>query len=272
MIHFLHTFHPSPTFLSFGAITIGWYGVFMAVALLAGYFAMRKLTRQVAMKLDVLGLFLNTFVVGFVSARLYHVLNELPYYLDRPGEIIAVWHGGLAIHGGLIGGFGFLLWFARRHRTSVWELTDLFAPALALGQAIGRWGNYFNQELYGRPTNLPWGIPIDVENRLAGFASSLYFHPTFFYEFLWNLVIFSVLWLLWRDQKGTAIKHVPVGTITLAYIALYGIGRTLFELIRIDDTPIMFGIRLPIIVSIVSVVLAVAGFSYFRRHKKLPWG
>src|SRR3990167_4879685 len=153
-------------------------------------------------------------VSGLVGARLYHVLNEWSYYWAHPLRIFAVWNGGLAIHGALIAGLIFLWFYTKRQSTSylpsdamhqalqagklpatsyLFWLLDLLAPAVLLGQAIGRWGNYFNQELFGYPTSLPWSIPISLENRPLAFQTANYFHPTFLYESLWDLMGFVLL-------------------------------------------------------------------------------
>lgn len=271
MFSLLHTFHPLPTFVAIGTLRIGWYGVWIAVGLVAGFLVVRKIAQSHALKVDVVGVFLNTFVVSFIGARLYHVLNEFPYYLDHPGEIIAVWHGGLALHGGIIAGFLYLLWYAKKNKHSIWALTDLLAPGLVLGQAIGRWGNYFNQELYGKPTSLPWGIPIDTGNRLPGFVQYTFFHPTFLYESLWNLIIFGVIWMLWQERGQRKRSRSENGMITCVYLLLYSLGRGLFELVRIDATPILAGVRLPIIMSTLLCAAAVIGIVRLRQGKRLPW-
>lgn len=259
MVEFLHTFHPSPVLVKLGTVTIGWYGLLLAVGTGAALLVMAVVARRGSLKLDVTGLFLNTFVVGLIGARLYHVLNEIGYYGQHPAEIIAIWQGGLAIHGGLIAGFLYLLWYSRRHKQSLWQLTDLIAPALILGQAIGRWGNYFNQELYGKPTNLPWGIPIDQANRLKGLETASYFHPTSLYESVWNLIVFGVLFLLYRDQVNEKTTSTQPGVVTAAYLLLYALGRAGTELLRIDSTPTIGGLRLPLLFSLLVVMAASYG-------------
>ncbi len=272
MIHFLHTFQPSPILLSLGPLYMRWYGVLIAAGALLGYLLTRSLARRYAIHGDhITALYCYGLLFSFLGARLYHVLNELPYYWRYPLEIPQVWHGGLALHGGIIAGFLTISVYARRHHLRFWQLTDLVAPALILAQAIGRWGNYFNQELFGRPTNLPWGIPIDPANRPASVANEQYFHPTFLYESLWNVVIFVtlILWHRARLQKGKEASHHE-GLITLAYLFLYSIGRFGTELLRIDQTPTFAGIRLPWAVSGLFMLASLIGFWYIARRDSSP--
>lgn len=266
-MNFLHTYLPAPLLFKWGPISISWYGLLLALALIAGFIVTHRLAQQAKIKLDITNLFLMTFVWGFIGARLYHVLNELPYYRANLLEIIAVWHGGLAIHGALIAGATYLGWVSWKHKQSPWKLADLLIPGLVIGQAIGRWGNYFNQELYGKPTNLPWSIPIDSLHRVSGYQQFSYFHPTFLYESLWDILIFAIVWLVWRRKKTAS----PDGVVLFLYLTLYGLGRGLAECVRIDDTPLIAGIRLPIIMSGVLLTIGLAGLGALRRGKKLPW-
>jgi phosphatidylglycerol:prolipoprotein diacylglycerol transferase len=138
-------------------------------------------------------------VLSLLGARLGEVLIFEPgYYLANPGQILAIWNGGLSIMGGIAGGALAVLWYCRRHLLPVPSYLDAAAVALPLGQAIGRWGNYFNQELYGRPTNLPWAISVDPGHRMPGYEQFSTFHPLFLYESLLNLVLFLALWQLSR--------------------------------------------------------------------------
>lgn len=265
MLLFLHTFHPSPLIATIGPFVLRWYGVTLAIGALLGFFTIRFLVKRSGWSSDAaLMLFFVTLVVGFIGARLYHVLNEPAYYWERPAEIIQVWHGGLAIHGGLLFGVLALWWFARRWHVPLLRLTDFFAPAIAIGQSVGRWGNYFNQELFGRPTTLSWGIPIDPANRPSGFETIEYFHPTFLYESLWELGVFLLLlFVLTRPQ-------VRQGIATFAYLGLAALGRMATESLRIDATPIVFGVRLPLLVSGMLVVVAILGLWYCSKRFNGP--
>lgn len=258
MLMFLHSFHPSPILAELGPFLIRWYGVFLALGAAVGYLVTLRQAKRYGWSSDaVLTLVFWTLIIGFLGARLYHVANEPAFYLENPVLIPQVWRGGLAIHGGLIAGVLVLWWFARRWKVPLLRFTDLFAPAIAIGQAIGRWGNYFNQELFGRPTNLPWGIPIDPANRPPGAETAEFFHPTFLYESLWLVGVFVLLLLASRVAQRRGSIFAIDGIRTFGYLAFAALGRLGTELLRIDDTPIILGIRLPFIVS-AGIVLASA--------------
>lgn len=214
-------------------------------------------------------------VFGVIGARLYHVFTPSPSmaafgiespadYFRNPEQLINVRNGGLGIYGGIIGGLIGLLLFTWRAKIS-WVLWgDLAVVGLALGQFIGRWGNFFNQELYGRPTELPWGIAID--HPLAGYESFTSFHPAFLYESLWNLLAFAILYYLARYREARLLP----GDLIALYLIFYGIGRILLETVRLDSRVIDIGsIAIPT-ASIVSgiIVLAMIAFLIGRRVRQ----
>lgn len=261
MINFLHNFIPQPIIFNFGIVKIYWYGIFIVLGILAGLFVVLKLAKK--NKIDseeVYNLGFYLIIFSLIGARVYAIFLDLPYYLKNPAEIIAVWHGGLAIHGAIIGGVLTLLFYSYKKRQQFWLWADIIAPAIALGQAIGRWGNYFNQELFGTPTNLPWGIPIAFPNRPAQYLNEKYFHPTFFYESILNLLNFSILIFLWK--KGFRKQGIILGI----YLINYSIIRILMESLRTDTAPELLGIRWPIWASLVLVILGV--FLVFRKNLK----
>ena len=217
MISFFHNYLPQPILFNLGSVEIHWYGLLIVTAMIAGLLVAIKLAGRLGIKSDEvvdLGFYLIVFSV--VGARIYAVLLFWQYYWHNPFEIVAVWHGGLAIHGAIIGGIATLLIYCWKKRYSFWFWADIGAVVLALGQTIGRWGNYFNQENFGLPTNLPWGIPISPINRPPGFEQFNYFQPTFLYESGLDLLNFAVLVFLFcrfnkrktenRDQK-TEIRN-----------------------------------------------------------------
>lgn len=262
----LHTFSPSPIVFALGPLFLRWYGLLLGIgAALAFWITFRLARRQNIPENDVLNLGALAVLIGFLGARFYHVLNEPSYYWHHPAEILQVWHGGLAIHGGLLTGLITILVYCRRKGLHLWAITDLIAPGLVLAQAIGRWGNYFNQELFGRPTNLPWGIPIDPAYRPANESTSTYFHPTFLYESLWNVGVFVLLFALARRTEN---RRLPDGVVTMLYLGLYSLGRFGTELLRIDDVPIIAGLRLPLLVSGALVLAALAGLWFFVRRRR----
>lgn len=217
---------------------------------------------------------LLVLVVGFVGARLYHVLNEWAYYSAHSAEIWKVWNGGLALHGGLLAGGATLVIMARRWKWDGWLLADITVPAFAVAQAIGRWGNYFNQELFGRPTSRPWGIPIDPANRPAEFMTNDYFHPTFLYESLGLLLIAGLLWWLHirRWEKPASASPIRYGAIALTYLISASVLRIAIESMRLDHTPIIGGVRLPILVAgfIIIVALTTLFIRYRQAHVHTP--
>jgi phosphatidylglycerol:prolipoprotein diacylglycerol transferase len=223
---------------------------------------------------------LYCLVLGVIGARLYHVLTPPPSmagigitspldYFRNPYQLINFRAGGLGIYGGIIGGLLGLLLYAWRQRISALAWADLAAVGLALGQAIGRWGNYFNQELYGRPTTAFWAIHIEPP-RLPEYANFSHFHPAFLYESLWSLGTFFVLYWLARHRAD----RLRTGDLTGLYLIAYAIGRTLLELVRIDSAMFTIpgiGFTLPI-ATVVSLALAlvVAIWLIFRHRRVKP--
>jgi phosphatidylglycerol:prolipoprotein diacylglycerol transferase len=270
MFHFLHTYLPDPVLISFGPIKIYWYGLFIVTGILAAIFVVFKLAEKYDLKKDIIIDSIFWLIIGgVIGARLYHIGLELPFYLQNPLSIFKVWQGGLAIHGGLIAGVAITWLFAKKNKLNFWLLAAIYAPGLALAQAIGRWGNYFNQELFGQPTNLPWGIPIDTAHRLSEFYNAQFFHPTFLYESIGNVLIFTTLlafhvWIIGSikrdDTRVTGYQLLVIG-----YLLLYSVLRFFLEFIRIDTTVEIFGLRWPQIVS-----LLIIGISLFYLYKKWP--
>jgi prolipoprotein diacylglyceryl transferase len=200
---------------------------------------------------------------GLVGARIYHLATNPELYWGgpgRPGTIgaIEIWKGGLGIWGGVL--FGALgAWIACKHYDLSYAMVaDALAPALPLAQAVGRWGNWFNQELYGRPTGLPWGLHIDVAHRIPGYLGVAYYQPTFLYESIWDIGVALVV--IWADRRW----HFTRGRAFALYVALYTIGRGWIEALRIDDAHRFFGLRLNDWTSVVVFIGAVAYFVLMR--------
>jgi prolipoprotein diacylglyceryl transferase len=197
---------------------------------------------------------------GIVGARLYHVLTSWSEVPDEWWGVFAVWKGGLGIWGAIAGGVLVGAWIVRSSGESVYAFMDAVAPGLMLAQAIGRWGNYFNQELFGTPTDLPWGLQIDLENRPDAHLESDTFHPLFLYEGLWNLLGMALL--LWL---GSRLRIRPPGLFAL-YVAWYTFARFFLELIRTDDAHEFLGLRLNNYVSLGVFLLALAAFVWSQRR------
>jgi prolipoprotein diacylglyceryl transferase len=194
---------------------------------------------------------------GLLGARIYHVITSPAQYLDHPVEALYVWRGGLGIPGGILGGVLAGIVVCRRRGYSPGALADSIAPAVPVAQAIGRVGNWFNQELFGKPTTLPWGLEIDPDNPDAVPGAEAY-HPTFLYEALWNLGVAGVV--LWADRRWR-LGH---GRAFALYLALYAVGRTWIEALRIDDATRFFGLRLNDYVAVL-VFLGASAYLYLRR-------
>ncbi|MDW7674598.1 MAG: prolipoprotein diacylglyceryl transferase [Bacillota bacterium] len=242
---------PNPIAFEIGPLAIRWYGILISTAILLGTILVLKEAERFKLNQDkILNLIIIVLPAAFVGARLWYVIFNWSYYSAEPSQIIQVWNGGLAIHGGLIGGILAGYWYSRIAKFHFLQLADIFAPSIILGQAIGRWGNYFNQEAYGYETNLPWAMYID----------GAYRHPTFLYESLWNVGVF--VFLLWLRRK----KDILVGEVFLAYIALYSLGRLFIEGLRTDS--LMIGpFRTAQLVSLTVIIVAIAIIIIRRKAK-----
>ena len=261
---------PGPILIELGPLTIRWYGLLIASAVLIGVSLSQYLAKRRNVDPNILGdLAIWLVIAAIPSARLYYVLFEWKQYAQHPDQIIAIWNGGIAIHGAILGGTLAAIIFARLQKISVWQLADLVAPSLILGQAIGRWGNFFNSEAFGDPTDLPWKLYIPLERRPLNFASYEYFHPTFLYESLWNLMVFGILiTLFFRGLKGS--PRLKVGTIALVYMVAYSCGRVWIEGLRTDS--LMIGpLRIAQIVSLTAITLGLLGLAWqYLLRRPLP--
>ncbi|MBW4665220.1 MAG: prolipoprotein diacylglyceryl transferase [Chroococcus sp. CMT-3BRIN-NPC107] len=257
---------PGPVLFELGPITIRWYGLLIALAVLIGINLSQYLAKRRQVDPDLLGDLIIWLIIGAIpSARLYYVIFEWSQYSQHPETIIRIWEGGIAIHGAIIGGAITALVFAKVKNISFWQLTDLVAPSLILGQAIGRWGNFFNSEAFGGSTNLPWKLYIQPQYRPPQFADIAYFHPTFLYESLWNLMVFGLLLtLFFRGWKG---KQLKTGTLFLVYLVAYSLGRLWIEGLRTDS--LMLGwLKIAQVVSLISISLGLAGLAWLYLYKR----
>ncbi len=213
-------------------------------------------------------------IVAIIGARLYHVFTPSPSmaavgihsfqdYFRQPLELINLRNGGLGIYGGIVGGAIGLLWFTRRNRIPTIGLADLGVIGVALGQFIGRWGNFFNQELFGQPTDLPWAVHIDPIYRPPGLEGFETFHPAFLYESLWNLLSFLILLYLARRHY----EKLQTGDLVAVYLVMYGVGRILLELVRLDSRMIDLGfVSMPVATFVSIIIVLPMGFLLLRRH------
>jgi phosphatidylglycerol:prolipoprotein diacylglycerol transferase len=253
----------SPGAIAFqmGPIVVRWYGILMALAIIVGlWLGYREARRRGLPADDIISVGQWSILAGLVGARLYEVIFNWDYYGQYPSKIIAVWEGGLAIHGGLIAGPLVGAWLAYRRRLPVLAGLDVAAPSIAIGQAIGRWGNFFNEEAFGRPTDAPWKLYISPPHRPPGFTQYDYFHPTFLYESLWDFGIFLLL-LTWLRPR---LVERP-GSLFFVYVGLYSIGRFLIEGLRLDSFW-LGSVRVAQAASLVGLAIAIIGLIWTRRR------
>ncbi|WP_237564327.1 prolipoprotein diacylglyceryl transferase [Actinomyces sp. 432] len=204
---------------------------------------------------------------GIVGARLYHVVTSPEAYFGahgNPALIPQVWRGGLGVWGGIFFGALAAAWLLRRRGLRWAPFADAVAPALLVAQAIGRLGNWFNQELFGSPTTLPWGLQIDDAHLPPGYASGTLFHPTFLYEALWNLA--GAAFLIWLERRLRRRDGAVGGRLLWAYLMVYTAGRVWIECLRIDDAHIIAGLRLNVWTSILIFLVGLACFTVLSRR------
>lgn len=232
-------------------IAVRWYGIIISLGLLMATILGLREARRIGIKEeDILDLLIFAVPAAIIGARLYYVIFTWEEYQGDLMKIINIREGGLAIHGALIASVIVGIIFCRVKKIYFWELADLAGPSIILGQAIGRWGNYVNQEAHGGPTDLPWGIIIEGQK----------VHPTFLYESLWDFLVF--IFLLWYKKRKKA--H---GEVFLLYLALYSLGRFFIEGLRTDS--LMFGpFRVAQLISVITIILSSAMFIIIR--KKYP--
>ena len=234
-------------------VNIYYYGVLMALAISVGtlvsdwigakFFDLKKET--------IIDLAPYLIIFGIVGARLYYCILNYDFYLKFPTEILALRHGGISIHGAILGGFVGLVLYAYRHKASILKLCDVVSLGLILGQAIGRWGNFFNSEAFGRPTNLPWKLYIAPQYRPIPYQDNNFFHPAFLYESILDVIIFIILVLIVKSDK---IKKE--GNIALIYLILYSVVRIIVESFRLDSVCYLFGVPVAIFVSVGIIVIS----------------
>ncbi len=254
---------PSPVIFEAGPFALRYYGLCIALGIAVGtWLTGRELARKGydgALALDSL-----FFIIppGFIGARVYHVVTDYDLYAEDPFPgVFEVWNGGLGIYGAVVGGFLGLLLFSWYRGINPLAFADAAAPGLVLAQAIGRWGNYFNQELFGRPSDLPWAIRIAPENRPAQFADAEAFHPTFLYESIWDALV--ALALIWIARRFSG--RLKNGDLFLIYVSLYSFGRFFVETLRVDPAFLIGGsIRGNLFVS--SVLALGFALILFLRH------
>lgn len=260
------------TAIYIGPLTIHFYGLILMSGVIAAAYLGERLAKERKMNSEFIWDSLLWIVLGgIIGARIWHILTPPPsmveagvttmYYLTHPLDAIAVWRGGLGIPGAVVGGVIALYLMARKHGEKLPAWLDVIAAPLALGQAIGRWGNFVNQELYGAPSDLPWAITIDPAHRLPEFADVARYHPIFLYESLWSLA--TVFFLVWLGRKyGKALKP---GDIFLTYLITYPTIRILLDFLRLDASQVGgFNANQ----TLMAIVLVLAAGTLIYRHTR----
>ncbi len=256
---------PSQILFTIFGVNIYYYGVIMALAISVGvlisdwigtkYFALKKET--------IIDLAPYLIIFGILGARLYYCILNYDFYLRFPTEIIAIRHGGISIHGAILGG-AFGLWiYSIRHKLNFLKLCDVSAIGLSIAQAIGRWGNFFNSEAFGSPTNLPWKLYIAPQYRPIPYQDVQFFHPAFLYESILDVIIFVILFAITKSGK---IKKD--GNLALIYLILYSIVRIFVESFRLDSVKYILGIPVAIFVS-VGIIIVSAIVLFINNKERL---
>jgi phosphatidylglycerol---prolipoprotein diacylglyceryl transferase len=259
---------PGSIFLKLGPVTIRWYGVMIALGFITASFALSRLAKKTGQNAEsLINCAIACFIGGIIGARLYFVTLSWSYFQNHLWEICATWNGGLSIHGGIIGAVIAGCIYAYIYKLPALQYADILTSVAPLGQAIGRWGNFFNSEAFGKPVadNFPLRLFIPSENRPMAYLQNDYFHPTFLYESIWDFALFGLLYFIALPR----LAAYP-GLSFLLYIAGYSLGRMLIEPLRVDS--IMIGnLQAPLVVSAANFVLALVAivflvFLYRRRR------
>jgi len=248
-----------PILLQFGNVEIRWYGVMIALAFLSGTFLGAREARRKGYDPELIyDLLFYVMIAGIIGARLYYVLVSNPvYFVHHPLDIVAIWRGGMALHGGLMGGLLAGIWFCRKRQLAFWSFADLLTPSIMLGQAVGRGACTLNGCSYGKPTNLPWAITFT--NPAAQAPHNIPLHPTQFYEMATDILIFTILW---NFRKRTRFD----GQLFLTYAVVYAVARFVLEFFRGDS--LLFGGLLPV-PQVFSVFLLITALAFYVRRQSI---
>jgi len=285
----------NPIFIKLGPLEIRYYGLMYAISFLIAIYYGQIWAEKKGIKKELFENFSFIAIIsGILGARIYYVLLSFDYYIENPLDIIAIWKGGLAIHGGIIGGFLGAYFYAKSKKISLWDLTDISAPFLLLGQGIGRIGNFMNGEVHGVPTFtpmniifstsnkftqwynqylnssldiqanfkelVPWGVVFPESSPAGSEFPNIPVHPAMLYEMILNFIGFSILYYLYKK------KNLNKGLVTMAYIVIYAINRSFVSFFRAEDLMI-YGLRAPHLISIIMIIVAAIGFTLLNRKK-----
>lgn len=253
-----------PVAFNLGPLSVRWYGIIIAVGILLGYFvAQRALVKAGLHKDTLVDIIFYSALFGFIAARIYFVIFQWPYYAENPGEIIKIWHGGIAIHGGLIGGFIAGVIVCKVKNLNPFQIGDIVALSIILAQGIGRWGNFMNHEAHGGPVSRAFLEQLHLPNFIIEnmYINGQYYHPTFLYESIWDVAGFIIL--------VNIRKHLKLGETFFLYLTWYSIGRFFIEGLRTDSLMLTSNIRVAQLVSILLILISISLIVY-RRIKYNP--
>ncbi|HCX2715428.1 TPA: prolipoprotein diacylglyceryl transferase [Staphylococcus aureus] len=253
-----------PVAFNLGPLSVRWYGIIIAVGILLGYFvAQRALVKAGLHKDTLVDIIFYSALFGFIAARIYFVIFQWPYYVENPNEIIKIWHGGIAIHGGLIGGFIAGVIVCKVKNLNPFQIGDIVAPSIILAQGIGRWGNFMNHEAHGGPVSRAFLEKLHLPNFIIEnmYINGQYYHPTFLYESIWDVAGFIIL--------VNIRKHLKLGETFFLYLTWYSIGRFFIEGLRTDSLMLTSNIRVAQLVSILLILISISLIVY-RRIKYNP--
>ncbi|HCT6302372.1 TPA: prolipoprotein diacylglyceryl transferase [Staphylococcus aureus] len=264
-----------PVAFNLGPLSVRWYGIIIAVGILLGYFvAQRALVKAGLHKDTLVDIIFYSALFGFIAARIYFVIFQWPYYVENPSEIIKIWHGGIAIHGGLIGGFIAGVIVCKVKNLNPFQIGDIVAPSIILAQGIGRWGNFMNHEAHGGPVSRAFLEKLHLPNFIIEnmYINGQYYHPTFLYESIWDVAGFIIL--------VNIRKHLKLGETFFLYLTWYSIGRFFIEGLRTDSLMLTSNIRVAQLVSILLILISISLIVYRRikynpplysKVEALPW-
>ncbi len=251
----------NPIAIKIGPFAVHWYGLIIGLGIaIALYIAMREGNKHHLDKETFPDLLIWAIPISIICARIYYVAFQWDYYSQNPADIIKVWEGGIAIHGALIGAVATAIVFSKFKDISFWKIADIAAPSVILGQAIGRWGNFMNQEAYGEEVSRSFlenlQLPEFIINQM--YIEGAYHHPTFLYESIWNIIGFILLILLRR-------VNLRRGELFLSYVIYYSIGRFFVEGMRTDSLMLTESLRIAQVISLVLIAAAVVLWVYRRK-------
>ena len=251
------------TFFKIGVIDIKWYAVIILLGIFIGSLLLIKESKKYNFSTElILDMILGMIICSIIGARIYYVIFEWPYYSLFPSEILKIWHGGLAIHGGIIGGLLWLIYFTKKQKWNIFKITDIIVVSLIIGQSIGRWGNFINGEAHGYQTTLEFLQSLNLPNFIIeGMKiNGTYFHPTFLYESSWCLIGFIVLLLIRKFMK------VRTGQLTGIYFIWYGFGRLIIEQMRTDSL-LIGNFKIAQIISLIMILIGLILIIYKKKAK-----